>query len=159
MRAEPKERMAPVAFKAWRLSGFIKTLIGLIITLGLVDLCYRFGWPHFIWIGATLLTILEAIFVLFIIPRIRMSRWRYEVFPEEVDIQHGIFVTKRTLIPMVKVQHVDTQQGPILRKYGLATVTLATANGAHQIPALSQEVADQLRDQIARLARLTDDGL
>ena len=63
-------------------------------------------------------------------------RWRYEVRESEIELQHGIFIVKRTLIPMVRVQHVDTSQGPILRKYDLAEITISTAATNHTIPAL-----------------------
>ncbi len=79
--------------------------------------------------------------------------WRYEVREHEVELQYGVFVVKRVLVPMIRVQHVDTSEGPILRKYKLANVTIATAATVHEIPALDVEKADQLRDYISQLAR------
>lgn len=57
---------------------------------------------------------------------------------------------------MVKVQHVDTGQGPLLRRFRLANVTIHTAASMHQIPALETEKAEALRDQIAALARVKE---
>lgn len=45
-------------------------------------------------------------------------------------------------------------QGPILRAFGLSSVTVATAAGEHEIPGLGIEEADVLRDRAAELARL-----
>jgi membrane protein YdbS with pleckstrin-like domain len=59
---------------------------------------------------------------------------------------------------MVRVQHVDTSQGPIMRAFGLSDVKVSTAAGVHAIPALADHDADALRDRIAVLARVTDDG-
>lgn len=159
MRPEPRERMDDRAYKVWRLKGGISSILSGVITVALINFCNLYDWPRWIWIGATLLTFVETFLLVYVVPAIRMHRWRYEVFAEEVDLQHGIFITKRSLIPMVRVQHVDTEQGPFLRKYGLSTVILFTAAGKHEIPALSQEVADRLRDQIARLARVTEDDI
>jgi membrane protein YdbS with pleckstrin-like domain len=159
MRPEPKEKIDPRAIRVWRLNGLTVSGFFIVITLILFLLCRLFDLSNLIWIIAGIVTLLLFTFFVFIIPVIRLKRWRYEVFEEEVDIQHGIFVKKRTLIPMVKVQHVDTEQGPFLKKYGLATVTLSTAAGRHEIPALSQEVADQLRDQIAKLARVVESDI
>ncbi|WP_317907012.1 PH domain-containing protein, partial [Bacillus subtilis] len=48
---------------------------------------------------------------------------------------------------------------PILRKYNLASVQISTAATTHSIPALDVEEADQLRDSISRLARVTEDDV
>lgn len=61
------------------------------------------------------------------------------------------------MIPIARVQHVDTEQGPILRCYGLATVTISTAAGPHDIPALPFEKANEVRDKIVRMAGIIDD--
>ena len=42
---------------------------------------------------------------------------------QKLNYNMVLFIVKRTLIPMVRVQHVDTAQGPILRKYNLAGIT------------------------------------
>ncbi len=89
----------------------------------------------------------------------RWKRWRYEVREQEIELQHGVFIVKRTLVPMIRVQHVDTQQGPILRKYELATVTVSTAATIHEIPALQLEEAEELRVFISRLARVADEDV
>jgi membrane protein YdbS with pleckstrin-like domain len=60
---------------------------------------------------------------------------------------------------MVRVQHVDTQQGPILRKYDLASITISTAATNHTIPALITSEADELRSRISTLARVAEDDV
>ncbi len=78
---------------------------------------------------------------------------------EEIELQHGMFILTRTLIPMNRVQHVDTIQGPVLRKYGLATVVVHTAATAHQITALEEEEAEKLRLYITKLAKAADEDV
>lgn len=126
---------------------------------GLIAAGEIFKWP--VWIGILLAAVWLGIsFVIIImIPNIRHRVWRYEVHENEIDIQHGIFVVTRVIVPMVRVQHVDTSQGPILRKYNLASVQISTAATTHSIPALDVEEADQLRDSISRLARVTEDDV
>lgn len=92
-----------------------------------------------------------------IVPYIRWRHWRYAIDEHEIDLKRGILVITRTLIPIKRVQHVDTRQGPILRHYGLATVTISTAATTHEIPALSEEVADEARNRISNLARIAQD--
>jgi Bacterial membrane flanked domain. len=60
---------------------------------------------------------------------------------------------------MVRVQHVDLEQGPILKKYRLATVRVHTAATPHAIPALEGEEADRLRSTIAQLAKVALDDV
>ena len=63
----------------------------------------------------------------------------------------------RELIPMSRVQHVDTGRGPIERRFGLATVVLYTAAGPSKIPGLAGEVADRLRDHIFARVKAGED--
>ena len=69
-------------------------------------------------------------------PELRWRRWRYEVRDEEIDLRHGTVRITRTLVPMLRVQHVDTTQGPLDQALKLATVVVHTAAGATIIPAL-----------------------
>lgn len=91
-------------------------------------------------------------------PEVSYRRWRWDVADEEIRLREGLFVVTQTVIPMVRVQHVDTSQGPVMRMLGLAAVDISTAARKHSIPALSDEHAAELRDRIATLARVTDDG-
>ena len=90
-------------------------------------------------------------------PAWRYRTWRYEVREDEVDLQHGWLVQTRALIPMSRIQHVDTRRGPIEGRYGLASVVFYTAAGSMEIPALSQEVAASVRNRIGELAKVHDD--
>ena len=60
---------------------------------------------------------------------------------------------------MVRVQHVDTSQGPILKKYDLANISISTAATTHVIPMLVTEEADRLRARISELARVAEDDV
>ena len=108
-----------------------------------------------LFLGTVLIVILAAETV---VPEIRYRRWRWEVREEEVRLQEGLIVVSQTVIPMVRIQYVDTAQGPIMRSLGLSDVHIWTAAGKHTIPALADDHAEQLRDRIAVLARVTDDG-
>jgi membrane protein YdbS with pleckstrin-like domain len=87
------------------------------------------------------------------IPSLRYSRWRWDLRPDAIDIRHGTFTVRRTLIPLARVQHVDTRRGILEQALHLATVVIPTAAGSHTIPYLSDFDADELRDRIAALAR------
>ena len=158
MRAEPAERLDPRAKTLWRITG----------TLGALPLLAVGGL-----VSSSLLRVVEAplplgvlpflaALVLFValagvVPGLRWRRWRYEIRAEEVDLQRGIFWVSRTLVPLARIQHVDTQSGPLQRRFGLATVVFYTAAGANQIPELSASVAAGVRDRISELTREQDE--
>ncbi|OIJ15795.1 hypothetical protein BKP35_02040 [Anaerobacillus arseniciselenatis] len=152
MRPIPSQRISESALKVWRITGALQSLFYLVIPIGYYFIHNIFLWP------ASLLWLFIAVFIAitivktFVIPLLRWRRWRYEVYENEVDLQFGLIIVRRVLIPMIRVQHVDTRQGPLLRKYRLATVTITTAATVHQIPALSEERAANLRDRISKLA-------
>lgn len=159
MRKQPQRQISLNGLKVWRLQNGIISLIFLLIIIGVFVATYYFQWPY--WIGAILsgLWVLQVIFGIWLIPKIRHHIWRYEVFENEIEIQHGLIRVTRVIVPMVRVQHVDTSQGPLLRRYRLASVQISTAATVHDIPALELEEADELRDYISRLARVTEDDV
>lgn len=159
MRQNPKQRIDPKAVKYWRWSAIIKSIFLFLFP----GVCYAgihlWNWPA--WITAILLVIslTIAIFSIFFVPDITWKTWRYDVSDREIDLFRGVFVKTRTLIPMVRVQHVDTEQGPLLKHFGLSTVTISTAAGTHKIPALDDVTAAMLRDRISELARVVDEDV
>ena len=97
-----------------------------------------------------------ALVVLFVVllPKIRYARWRWGVTDEFLEIAKGIIWRRRTVIPFIRVQNTDTRQGPLMRAFGLADVTVSTAAGEHVIPGLAAADAEALRDRAAELARI-----
>lgn len=156
---ELQNRISKKALKVWRISGAIKSIIGWMVTAFIFFLSYTFQWP--IWIIA-IISVLGVIFTfldIYLFPLLRWRYWRYEVREEEIELQEGFIIQRHTLIPMVRVQHVDTIHGPILRKNQLATVIIHTAATTHEIPALEELEADFLRVSISKLARVADEDV
>ncbi len=108
------------------------------------------------WLGFAV-ALLGAAVVAGVLPELRWRRWRYEIREDEVDLMRGAFVVRRTIIPIRRVQHVDTESGPLQDSLQLATVTFHTAAGGVAIPALGKVEAEQVRSRVAELARTRDD--
>lgn len=159
MIGEPQKRISEEALEVWRISGALHSLFPLLVAGGIIGLTIFFHWPTWIIGIALFLFVVYCYLFIYLIPLLRWRHWRYEVREQEIELQHGVFVMKRTLVPMIRVQHVDTVQGPILRKYQLATVTVSTAATVHEIPALQLEEAEELRIFISRLARVADEDV
>ena len=156
---EPQNRIPEKGLKVWRISGMIHSIFSLLVTGVIIALTIIFDWPIWIIPIALFLFVIEAYLVIMFFPTLKWKRWRYEVRENELELQHGVFIIKRTLVPMIRVQHVDTRQGPLLRKYQLATVTVSTAATVHEIPALDLDEAEELRFNISKLARVADEDV
>jgi len=149
MTPEPSRRLASTARWLWRAQGLGATVAALIAAGVLSEQVGGAAWM--------LLPVAVAIAGVGVVPELRWARWRYEVRDEEIDLRHGTVRITRTLVPMLRVQHVDTTQGPLDQALGLATVVVHTAAGTTTIPALTEGDAGRLRDRIATLARTADE--
>ena len=101
--------------------------------------------------------VLAALTGAVVVPDVRVRRFRYEVREDEIDLRRGAFTVVRTLVPMVRVQHVDTRRTVLSQMFGLASVVFHTAAGATSIPALREVDAAAIRDRIADLARTPEE--
>jgi len=158
LKAEPAERLDSRAKTLWRITGALGALPLLAggafaswILLRVADLPLLFGLLPFLAALALFVALAS------VVPDLRWRRWRYEIRDDEVDLQRGILWIRRTLVPLARIQHVDTQSGPLQRRFGLATVVFYTAAGANQIPELSAPVAAGARDRISELTRELDE--
>jgi membrane protein YdbS with pleckstrin-like domain len=158
VKFEPSERLDPKAKTVWRISN----VIWAVPLLGAGAFASWFARsvveaPLLVWTLPILGALFLAVLSIFVTPTLSWRRWRYEIRPDEVDLQRGIFWITRTLVPLARIQHVDTQNGPLQRRFGLSTVVFYTAAGANRIPELSAPIAAEVRDQIAALTREQDE--
>ncbi len=100
---------------------------------------------------------LAALLAVAVVPVVRRRIWWYAIGEEEVDLHEGLLVVTRTVVPMVRVQHVDLHRGPLSTRLGLAEIELHTAAGSVTIPALDAPEAERIRARVAVLARVPDD--
>ncbi len=158
MRAEPERRLDPRAKLLWRFTGTLQAapiLVG--GAFGSYVLFEGAGAPLYLAILPFLAAMALAVVLVFVLPRLLWRRWRYEIRPLEVDLQRGLVQVTRTLVPMARVQHVDTRSGPLQRRLGLSTVVFYTAAGPNEIPQLAQKTAAEVRDRIAELTQSRDE--
>ena len=145
-------QLSPIARRVWRLSAIVlwmAVLIAGVVLAVLVDGAAPWSWAVPLGVGAALVVV---------VPELRWRRWRWDLTDEGIDIQHGSISITRTLIPWVRVQHVETQRGIFEQAFGLSTVIVHNAAGAHTIPLLAQADAEELRERIAARAKTDDDA-
>ncbi len=67
-------------------------------------------------------------------------------------INQGVIWQRKIIVPRNRVQHTDVTQGPLMRKYGLAELTVHTAgtrNASVKLPGIKHDLAEQLRESLA----------
>jgi uncharacterized protein len=145
----------PRAVKLWRVATqiavavfMLPALIGVLISsyvqpqaaIGMIA-----GWGF--------LTSLWLWFSLWHPPR-RYASWGYRTDDKVLETRSGKMFQTIRLLPLNRLQHVDLQQGPLERYFGLARLELHTAgteNASITIPGLAREEAVRLRDYLVAL--------
>ena len=150
----PKEIMP-----AMRLSNVLSTLAFLVVFGILLVLHYYFSWYFWIgWIlmGLIVFTLLMSIWELGFAPYLTYKNTRYALDEEYFQFKTGRLKQSHNIFPMKKIQSVETNQGPILRKYGLTAVYIHTLGSGCHIRGLPTETAIQFRNKLAELANIED---
>jgi uncharacterized protein len=145
---EPERTLSPLARWVWRANWAASCIVALVICRMLAGPLPD-GWDPVLW-AVPLAALLVGTPL---IPALRWRRWRWEVREDEIDLRRGVLRETRTLIPMMRVQHVETTRGILEQAFDLATVAIHTAAGSHTIPLLTNHDAGVLRTRIAGLAR------
>lgn len=74
--------------------------------------------------------------------------WGFRVREDSLYLERGVLVRVETLVPHVRLQHVDTRRSALQRALGLATVVVFTAGSSSadvSIPGLSTQRARGLQ--------------
>ena len=150
---EPAQRLAPRARWVWRIHWALGCLA--VLVAGGVA---RDAAPGSLEPLRWALPLAALVLGTPVVPELRWRRWRWEVREHEIDLRRGTLRLRRTLIPMARVQHVETERGVLEQWLQLATVEVHTAAGSHTIPLLTDYDAGRLRARIAELARTEAHG-
>lgn len=101
----------------------------------------------------TLLAWFIAIFVIVSFPARRMQRWGYKIGEGQLRVARGWLFRTDTIVPFVRVQHIDVGQGPVERWFGLSHLivhTSGTHNSTVTLPGLPADLAAAMRETIRR---------
>jgi len=150
------KRIDPRSVQARRAEGWAAVVVCLIVVAGAFRLADRFGWPAWISVAAAGAAAAISVWELIVAPGAMYRSWRYRVSEKDIELHHGLWSRYRTIVPMSRIQHVHSKQGPIQKRYGLATVTFSTAAGSHHIPGISEAEAERVRGRIAEWAGVAD---
>ena len=83
---------------------------------------------------------------------------RFSIGERDLRIRKGWMFRSSVTVPFNRVQHVDTKQRPLLRRFGLMAVEVHTAVGSHEIEALDADEAERVVEAItARVLTAKED--
>lgn len=144
---EQEHKISRDAVKVFR----IKEFIGVVIIL-LVFVAFLKFLPHFKFkniVSGIFVTIIVLNFIsALIFPKIEYKNWSYYMEKDKVILRYGVFVVKTIVIPIKRIQYVDTSTGPILSHFELTSLAIYTAGGRYEIPALVDHIAKELQNAI-----------
>lgn len=105
-------------------------------------------WPHGAFLAPVLLV---AVYLIIRAPLRRYQARGYQLGEDRLRVVRGLLFRRDTVVPFGRVQHIDVQQGPLERGYGLATLVLHTAgthNASVSLPGLAHDDALAMREEI-----------
>ena len=84
-------------------------------------------------------------------PRLEYSRTSYRVGSEGIEIKRGVVWRHVISVPRRRIQNTDVTQGPIQRRFGLASLVVHTA-GTHEyevtLTGVAYATALEIRDSL-----------
>lgn len=142
------ERLNPRVQILWAIRVLLTSAVIGAISSGL------FYWfrPDLLILGAGVFAVFAVVGLVHTVLRYRI--WRFEVQEDALFLNRGVLTRVRTVVPFVRVQHVDTQRNPFERLVGLSSVVVYTAGsrGADvMIPGLVPERATELQERLRQL--------
>lgn len=142
------ERLDPRIRLVWAGGALVTALVVGGVATGIV----LFLTDRSLWMGAAVGVVALVLGVVHALLRYRI--WRFEVQEDALYLERGVLTRVRTVVPYVRIQHVDTQRGPLDRVVGIGSVVVYTAGsrGADvAIPGLDPDRATELQHRLRSL--------
>ncbi|WP_028464118.1 PH domain-containing protein [Nesterenkonia alba] len=145
---------------------FVGAIVNWLFWLAIVFIPGILNWtgvwslPAWLLYPGLALMVIWAVIDVALVPR-RVKAIGYFERHDDLLIRKGLLWQRVVAVPYGRLQYVDIEAGPIMRKFGLCTVQLKTASAATDatIPGVRREEGARLRDELsargqARLAGL-----
>lgn len=94
------------------------------------------------------LILLYSILNVTVFPIIQYKRWSYFIDDEKIVINEGLLFISTIVIPIIRVQTIELERGPIDKKFSLATLNISLASGSHSIPGILEDEANELVENL-----------
>ena len=148
MDTEPLTKLDPAYTTVMRIEGALTVLPFLIgaTVLGVVGVLPS-PWT---WVPMIVPALVALVFVL-LVPIKRFMARGYQMSDDRLRVVKGVMFHADTVVPFSRVQHLDVEQGPLERAFGIARLILHTAgthNSSVTLPGLAHADAVAMREEI-----------
>ena len=127
--------------------------------LGVLGAVHRFAEVTRPWLGPVLVVLAVLLAVeTFVVPTGRYLVHRWQATDDAVYALEGWLTRKWQIVPINRIQTIDTEIGPLQRLLGLATirVTTASSEGRISIEGLDATVARATVDRLREVTAATE---
>lgn len=131
--------------------GIRTTIFAIIVGLILAAILQAFSAPPAFGLAA--IGLLLGIGLVWVVLAYRV--WVYQIREDSLYLERGVVTHVRTIVPYVRIQHVDTSRSALERALGLSTLVVYTAGsrGADvSVPGLEPQEARDLQQRLKELA-------
>ncbi|WP_027108391.1 PH domain-containing protein [Lacticigenium naphthae] len=135
----------------WKKTSLITFIIFMLAGIGVIGGLTYFDVVNDMWklIGGGYFALIVLFYLLnFFLIRYRYEYFRYEITSTEVVFQQGFIFRSITYVPFSRIQHIETEQGPFLRREKLMELVIHTAATNHHIAGLAMDEAQLLRQNL-----------
>ncbi|MGB3828837.1 MAG: PH domain-containing protein [Ornithinimicrobium sp.] len=150
---DPAYFAAPNARRYWALKLFVGGLVEWVVLFVLFSFAIPDAWKW--WAGPVVVAMLVLnVATVAIEPYWRYRVHRWEVTSTAIYTRTGWLTREQRIAPLSRVQTVDSTRGPLMRAFGLASITVTTASAAGPITidCLDSDVAERV---VADLTEIT----
>jgi membrane protein YdbS with pleckstrin-like domain len=155
-----EHKISKDAVKVFRTKEFIGVIVIVLVFLAFLKFLPHFKFKNIVTSIFVIIIALNFISALFY-PKIEYKNWSYCMEEDKVILKYGVFVRETVVIPIKRIQYVDTSTGPILSHFELTNLAIYTAGGKYEIPSLASDIAKELQNSITSFVvrSLSEDGI
>ena len=128
------------------------TLIFTVLFIAIIFMNYKdlFQWSEYsVWLYVMLSVIFMVILFLKIIG---FKKRKYAVREKDISYKKGVFFRSLTTVPFNRIQHIEIDQGPVARYFGLVALSVFTAGDSSddlKVSGLLKKDAVQIKEFIS----------
>ena len=149
------KQMHKSSIKVMRMGAFIQVMIFAFIIAIFYCVTWYFALPisKVVFIILAALLLLDILWYMVLKPILIYDSNYYDVGDDEIVLLTGIWNKEELIVPYVKIQNVETEQGPVMKRYHLKSLTVHTAENGLSIQLIHEDEASVLKASINQKMR------
>lgn len=149
------KQMHKSSIKVMRIGAFIQVMIFAFIIAIFYCVTWYFALPisNVVFIVLVALLLLDILWYIVSKPILVYRANHYDIADDEIVLLTGIWNKEELIVPYVKIQNVETEQGPVMKRYQLKSLTVHTAENGLSIQLIHEDEASILKTLINQKMR------